>query len=512
VIKALSRGAITLALLCFASYAQAEFLGAKTESISSQVLHQDRTIEVYVPVESSKQPGERFETLYVLDGDWNTKLVIEIVDFMRQLGMTPPVVVVSVPNYFDPHGVNSRDRDLTPSVVKDPPRSGGASDFLAFLKTELIPFVDQHYPTNGVHLVHGHSFGGLFLMYVLENEPQVFDGYLVLDPAMWWDNGAFKAGLHERLASMPTRGKAVYIAGREGLGAKDMGLDDLEPILNAALPPSLAWRMKLYADETHDSLKIKATYDALKFAYHGYTQDSVEVAPAAGIVLEGQPVPLAVFGSRIDLHYTTDGSEPTANSPRYEAGPIMVSDPGKTRLKSLSTRGVFDRNVPLNLKFGAALLPAKGLQPGKAADEWHYSLYPSEAWANLGAQGAVKPLREGTATENLSLKDLGRERVTGRLVRNLAIPADGYFILGVHASRARLRLGNTLLISNDGPDEQRMQSFIVPLKKGTYPLSIDFESATANPSLYFAIVRCADDQPQWWTQHPWLEFSARERP
>jgi hypothetical protein len=124
----------------------------------------------------------------------------------------------------------------------------------------------------------------------------------------------------------------------------------------------------------------------------------------------------------------------------------------------------------------------------------------------------VKPLREGTATENLSLKDLGRERVTGRLVRNLAIPADGYFILGVHASRARLRLGNTVLISNDGPDEQRMQSFIVPLKKGTYPLSIDFESTTANPSLYLAIVRCTDDQPQWWTQHPWLELSARERP
>ena len=506
--KALSRVATSLALLCFASSAQAEFLAAKPELIASRVLHQDRSIEVYLPVESSKQPTGRFETLYVLDGDWNTKLVIEIVDFMRQLGMLPPVVVVSVPNYFDPHGINSRDRDLTPSVVKDQPRSGGASDFLAYLKTELIPFVDQHYPTNGVHLVHGHSFGGLFLMYVLEHEPGLFDGYLVLDPAMWWDDGAFKAGLHTGLASMPTRGKAVYIAGREGLGAKDMGLDDLEPILKASLPASLAWRMKLYPDETHDSLKIKATYDALKFAYHGYTQDSVELAPAAGIVLEGQPVPLAVFGSRIDLHYTTDGSEPTASSPRYEEGPIAVSDPGKTRLRLLSTRGIFDRDVAVNLRFGAAPSPASGLRPGKAGDAWHYSLYPSEAWATL-AQGAVKPLREGTATENLSLKDPGRERVTGRLTRNLAIPADGYFIFGVHASRERLRLGNTVLISNDGPDEPRVQSFIVPLKKGTYPLSIDFESATANPSLYVEIVRCSEDQPQWWTQRPWLELRTR---
>jgi hypothetical protein len=348
-------------------------------------------------------------------------------------------------------------------------------------------------------------------MYVLEHDPQLFDGYLVLDPAMWWDSNSFKAGLRDHLASMPSHGKAVYIAGREGPGAKDMGLDDLEPILKAALPPALAWRMQLYPDETHDSLKLKATYDALKFAYHGYSQDAVEVAPAAGIMLEGQPVPLAVFGSRIELHYTTDGSEPSADSPRYEAGPIAVSDPGKIRLKLLSTRGVFDRDIPVNLKFGAALLPVKGLRPGKSADSWHYSLYRSEAWANL-AQGAVKPLREGTATESLSLKDLGRERVAGRLVRNLAIPADGYFIFGVRASRARLRLGDTLLISNDGPDDQRMQSYIVPLKKGTYPLSIEFESTTANPSLYLGIVRCTDAQAQWWTQRPWLEFSARERP
>jgi predicted alpha/beta superfamily hydrolase len=512
VTKAPSQGAIALILLCFTAYAHAEFQGAKTASIPSQVLHQDRSIEVYLPVESIKQPTGRFETLYVLDGDWNTKLVIEIVDFMRQLGMMPPVVVVSVPNYFDAQGVNSRDRDLTPSVVKNQPRSGGASEFLAFLKTELIPFVDLHYPTNGVHLAHGHSFGGLFLMYVLENEPRLFDGYLVLDPAMWWDEGSFKAGLQERLVSMPASGKAVYIAGREGLGAKDMGLDDLEPILKAALPPALAWRMQLYPDETHDSLKLKSTYDALKFAYQGYTQDPVEVVPTGGIMLAGRPVPLAVFGNRIDVHYTTDGSEPTADSPGYNGGPIMVLDPGKTRLKLLATRGVFDRDVPVSLKFGTALPPAKGLHPGKSADSWHYSLYPSDAWASLAERGAVKPLREGTATENLSLKDLGRERVAGRLLRNLAVPADGYVIFGVRASRSRLRLGDLVLISNDGPDDQRMQSFLVPLKKGTYRLSIDFESATANPSLYLGVARYRDDQPQWWTQQPWIEFSARTRP
>ena len=506
--EALKRLGAACALLSLASIAHAELLGAKTESITSGVLHQNRTIEVYLPEESVKQPADRYETLYVLDGDWNAKLVIQIVNFMHQLGMMPPVIVVSVPNYIDTHGTNSRDRDLTPSVVEDRARSGGASEFLGFLKDELIPFVAQHYPTNGVHLVHGHSLGGLFLMYVLENQPQVFDGYLVLDPAMWWDHDAFKATLRDRLPAIPSRGKAVYIAGRAGLGAKDMGLDDLEPILQASFPASLPWRMKLYEDETHDSLKLKATYDALKFAYGGYTQNPVEPAPAEGIMLRGRPVVLGVFGARLDVHYTTDGSEPTEKSPQAD-GAITVSDPGKTRLKEISTRGEFDREIAVNLKFGAPLPPVAGIRSAAQGENWRYSLFPEEAWSSLGTKRAAKPVGAGTTTKDLSLKDIGRERVAGRLVRTLVVPADGYYIFALRASPGRLRLADTMFISNEGPDDQRMRSFIVPLRRGSYPLSVDFVTATEHPSLYLAVFRCADDEPKWWNRPPWIEFSAR---
>lgn len=508
-IKALQQLGIGCGLLCFASFAHAEFLGAKAESIASRLLHQDRAIEVYLPEESAKQPTARFETLYVLDGDWNAKLVIEIVNFMRQLGMMPPVIVVSVPNYIDAHGINSRDRDLTPSAVDDEPRSGGAPEFLAFLKTELIPFVDQHYPTNGTHLIHGHSYGGLFLMYVLENEPQLFDGYLVLDPAMGWDHNSFKAALRDRIGAIPGRGKAVYIAGRAGAGAKDMGLDDLEPILQAGLPTALHWRMKLYEDETHDSLKLKATYDALKFAYDGYTQDPVEVVPANGIMLKDRPVRLTVFGRRINVHYTTDGSEPTDKSPRPDGGPITISDPGRARVKLTSTRGVFDREIPVHLRLGAPLAPSRGHRPAENVKDWRYALYPQESWPKLSTKAAGKPVREGTTVKDLSFKDLGRERVAGRIDRNLVVPADGYFVFAVRAGQPRLRLGGTMLISDDGPGNQGFRTFIAPLRQGTYPLSLEFETATDNPSLYLAVFRCLDDQPEWWTQRPWAELRGR---
>jgi predicted alpha/beta superfamily hydrolase len=509
VTKACKQLGLAWGLLCFASLAHAGFLGARSDSIPSSVLHQQRAIEVYLPEESksTQQPPGRFETLYVLDGDWNTKLVLEVLDFMRQLRLMPPIIVVSVPNYIDAQGVNSRDRDLTPSAVDDEPRSGGAAQFLAFLKTELIPYVEQHYPASGTRLIHGHSYGGLFLMYVLENEPQLFDGYLVLDPAMRWDQTSFKAALRDRLTSIPAHGKALYIAGRAGVGAKDMGLDDLEPILRAGLPPALHWRMKLYEHETHDSLKLKATYDALRFAYAGYTEHPLEIAPADGIVLKGRPVHLFLPGDPFSIHYTTDGSEPTAGSPEYKGGPITVSDPGTVRVRLLSTRGVFDRDIPVRLRLGAALAPASGHRPGGGGTDWRYALFQEQSWPSLETRALPKPLREGTTSKDLALKDPGRERVAGRIARNLVIPADGYFVFAVRADQARLRLGNTLLISKDATDEQGVRSFIVPLEQGTYQLSFDFVAATSNPSLWLAVFRCPDDQPEWWTQRPWAELS-----
>jgi hypothetical protein len=47
--------------------AEAQLLTAKQESIYSNVLKQNRPVEVYLPKESENDTAQRYETLYVLD-------------------------------------------------------------------------------------------------------------------------------------------------------------------------------------------------------------------------------------------------------------------------------------------------------------------------------------------------------------------------------------------------------------------------------------------------------------
>jgi predicted alpha/beta superfamily hydrolase len=493
-------------LLSLSLRARAELLPARNNIVKSTVLREERAIAVYLPEEAAKNPAQRFEAVYVLDGDWNATIVTNIVNFMRQVAMMPPVIVVSVPNYIDAQGNNTRERDFIPRASSAAVQPDGAAAFLKFIRTELVPYVDRNYPTNGTNLIHGHSFGGLFLMYVLANDPQLFDGYLALDPALGWDNGSMNTVLSGKIAGWPTTGKAIFIAGRSGAGFKEMALDQTERALRSNAKPALHWRLISYDDESHDSLKLKGTYDGLKYAYGGYTQDPLEIHPTDGVMIKGRPfrvVTTVTTNGRLHINYTTDGSEPTETSRQDDGTGIMVGDPRQMRLELLSLRGQFNQAVPLHLKFGQAFLPGTS-EPSQTMDTgWHYTIYRSVAQPKVDETAA---LATGTVPQELSLSSFSVPRVAGHVYRRLDVLEEGYFVFVVKADEAQLHLGVANLITAKGDRGRRTQSYLAPLRRGSYALSLDFVESTKDAQLHLAVIQCKDGLPIWWDQQPWLSL------
>ena len=384
---------------------------------------------------------------------------------------------------------------------------GGAAQFLAFLKTELIPYVEAHYPANGVRSIHGHSYGGLFLFYVLMNDPSLFGGYLVLDPAMGWDKHMFDAIVDAKLPSVPGKGIAFYVAARTGRAYAGMGMAGLEPIFERRAPADLHWSIVAYPAETHDSLKLKGTYDALKFVFDGYAQGTLDFVPSGGTVVKGKPLSLHRnnIGEQLDVRYTTDGSEPGPSSPKL--GELArIDDAAKTRIKLLSNRGVFDCELPHHLVDGKPMRPSS--RSTAARDPlWHFALYPIEAWPDLRR---AKPLRTDDARSVNDLPVPDRDAFAASATRDFVVDNDGYYVFYVESSdKARLTVAGKVVADVDGTKDGRVQAIVEPLQRGTYKLKFEVRHPEKTTRIDFVVFPDTHDA-EWW-KHPVLRIAEERR-
>lgn len=63
------------------------------------------------------------------------------------------------------------------------PQGGGSETFRRFLTEELRSVIDSTYRTNGLNMLIGHSYSGLFTVNTFLRHTELFDIYLALDPA-----------------------------------------------------------------------------------------------------------------------------------------------------------------------------------------------------------------------------------------------------------------------------------------------------------------------------------------
>lgn len=458
----------TIILLHAFIFVSAQSLPGKRDSIYSEVLKENRILQVWLPENYKPGSKEKYDVVYLLDGNDNIKLLSQVQQFAEHENYLPPFIIVGIYN-------TDRNRDLTPTPAKNFQTAGGAANFLRFLKTELLPYIDKTYPTNGDNILFGHSFGGLFAMYALIQEPQLFSSYLAVDPSFWWDNGYMNKLAAEKLSSLAGLDRTLYISGREGQ-YQQMGIDGMDSILRTKAPAGFVWKVIGYDNETHNSIKFKSMYDGLKFAYAGYKMknENIEFHPMNGIVLKDKPFTVYYLNDFPAVRYTSDGTSPTMSSASMQKENIL-SGPAVLNIKLFTPRGKYDKQTSGHFIKGEALKPIarnSKLKPGG----FSYSYYEGK-WDSIPNFKELKPVQSGIVDKDFTFHRLPSKINFACLFQGqLEIKEEGYYIFVVDADDgAKFFLGNNLLINYDGEHKSRKtQSYLLPLKKGFYPLRLEY--------------------------------------
>ena len=124
----------------------------------------------------------------------------------------------------------------------------------------MKPLINKIYNVNKYNqTLVGHSFAGLFGLYVLFNHSDSFNRYVIASPSIWWDDSViFK--LEEKYADTHTDlAKKVFLSvGSKEFESGSQGMIDNTRKMAEKLKhrnyPDLDLSFKIFEDETHLSV------------------------------------------------------------------------------------------------------------------------------------------------------------------------------------------------------------------------------------------------------------------
>jgi predicted alpha/beta superfamily hydrolase len=255
------------------------------DSIYSEILNEQREVWISIPNSYDPQSNSKYPALYLLDGDAYFHSLSGIVKQMSSFGTTsyPESVLVAIPN-------TNRYRDLMPvDPNNESPDSAGIERFTAFLEEELIPFIENKYPTLQHRTLIGHSLGGSFVVNTLIKHQELFTNYLAIDPGLKSHDYRFRDYAVDQIRNNNFEGKTLFLTVANTMPE---GMDTLVALQDTTWVTStmrsnlnfakaveriknngLDFKWKYLSDENHLSVPTISEYYGLKYFFRWNTLD-----------------------------------------------------------------------------------------------------------------------------------------------------------------------------------------------------------------------------------------------
>ncbi len=212
-------------------------------------------ILIYMPEEN---PSGILPLTLILDSDFNfTELLHSAKKAMRNGGLPESAMVgIGYGTTIIGRG-NNRGLDFLPHKLKNI-ESGNAENFYKMIETQLLPMLELYSVSWSNTTIVGHSFGGLFLTYLLTKDTIPFTNLIISSPAIWRDKAVLRKLKESR--------KHIDVNGFVASGIIDDNDKDTMKLSRALKNKSMNnLETVYYPNDNHLTVISKAFIDGLKF-------------------------------------------------------------------------------------------------------------------------------------------------------------------------------------------------------------------------------------------------------
>lgn len=186
-------GVILLTIILFNQAFSQQIARVENVKMQSKFLNQEREILIYTPTDYDWRTNEYFNVIYVFDSqnreffDYTSSIISFLTDGNQSF------IVVGISSPYNEELDYSRNNDLLPvlETVSSKDRygkySGNSDNFLGYVSSEVIPYINSNYRTLNHNIVVGHSLVASFILYSLLEKPNLFKNYIAISPNLAYD-------------------------------------------------------------------------------------------------------------------------------------------------------------------------------------------------------------------------------------------------------------------------------------------------------------------------------------
>lgn len=231
---------ILLFLSMNVSLSQEITIGSR-DTVYSDILEENRPLSIYFPPSYHYKKNQNYPVLYVLDGDYSFQYLTGLLELEASISENiPEMILVGISG----KGSKTYKENCKPNIqgVKD---SGNADSVLAFIEKELTPYIDKNYKTLDYKILAGHSIGGLFIINAALKKPKLFNNYIAISPALWWEENAINNVVNEIYEKNQPIVPDVYVSLAD---EKRMGVKEFLKLVGSE------FKFKQFENENHNSV------------------------------------------------------------------------------------------------------------------------------------------------------------------------------------------------------------------------------------------------------------------
>jgi len=240
---------LTLSLVSFSCLSGEPIVIGETIRIDSKILMKKASINIRLPSSYQALEHKRYPVFYNLGSDTDfaaTAGTIELLSHNQGYPM-PEAILVSL---------------TTETAVSIIDRGVKSEDFINFLETDVIPYIDKHYRSQPFRILASGERFGMAPLYALIHKTKLFQAYITQSP--WITDKSGLLNEFENFLKNNNNTSAFLSISSQGESCVVPNYDKLVALLQQHAPKNLDWRSSIFNKETNTSQGLPSLSYALK--------------------------------------------------------------------------------------------------------------------------------------------------------------------------------------------------------------------------------------------------------